>query len=114
MLPHGGLVMLVNAYFDESAGNVASHYPLDGTQQNLQTLAVAGYLVESEQAKRLSDEWQAVLDQYGLPYFHMVDCAHGNGVFGHLTKPQRIQIAARMIGNVKRRVIRGLGISLVD
>ena len=112
ILPRGGLIMLVNAYFDESAGTARCKHPLDGSRQDVKTLSVAGYLVESEQAKLLSQEWQAVLDQYGLPYFHMVDCAHGNGVFAKLTAKQRIQVGARMIGNIKRRTIRGFGISL--
>lgn len=112
MLPHGGLIVLVNAYFDESIGKARFHDRRDGSERVLNTLCIAGYLVEAERAKRLSDDWQAVLDEFGLPYFHMVDCAHGNGVFGALSKRDRTQVAARMIGNIKRWTYRGIGMSL--
>lgn len=112
LLPNGGLIMLVNAYFDESIGSVKMVHPRDGSRLVIGTICIAGYLVKAEQAKRLSEEWQAILDKFGLPYFHMVDCAHGNDVFAALDKRDRIQVAARMIGIIKRRTMRGIGISL--
>jgi hypothetical protein len=68
--------------------------------------------MESEQAKLLAKEWRAVLDTRQLPYFHMVDCAHGSGVFKPLTPQQRIYVASQMIGIIKRRTIAGFAISV--
>ena len=73
---------------------------------------MAGYLFHSDQAKTLCDEWKAVLDPHGLPYFHMVDCAHGSGVFKGIPKNVRASIAAKMIGNIKRRTIQGLAVAV--
>lgn len=87
---------LVEAYFDES-----------GSHEGSKTLCVAGYLFEKGQVTRLSEEWAAVLDKYQLPYFRMVDCAHGNGPFANLSRQQRIQVEANMIGILKRRA--GMG-----
>ncbi|HEX3431651.1 MAG TPA: hypothetical protein VHT03_12270 [Rhizomicrobium sp.] len=111
LLSNGGILMvLVESYFDESLG-IAKRRDPDGTVRDIPILCVAGYLMESEQSKLLSQEWRAVLDKYGLAYFHMVDCAHGNGVFAGLTKPQRIHVAAQMIGIIKKRTIAGFAIA---
>src|ERR1700686_2693669 len=66
----GKAFFLVEAYFDES-----------GTHQGSPIMCVAGYLFSPEQCKRFSEEWSAVLKEYGLPYFRMSECAHGTGVF---------------------------------
>ena len=42
----------------------------------------------------------------------MVDCAHGNGKFSHLTKTQRIKVATSLIGIVKRRAAHGFAVSV--
>src|SRR5690606_41984311 len=55
-------------------------------------LAVGGYLIRSDRAARMERKWKAALSRYGVPYFHMVDCAHGNGVFQSLSKQQRVEI----------------------
>ena len=58
LLPKGGYVVaMIEAYFDESYGQFGGG----------PVLCLAGYLMESEQAKRLCEEWQAVLDWKGLP-----------------------------------------------
>lgn len=112
VLPDGGCAMvLVEGYFDESIGEGEARQA-DGSIGTIPILCVAGYLIESEQAKLLAKEWQEVLDWKGLPYFHMVDCAHGNGPFANLTKQERIAVVARMIGNIKRRTIKGFAVSV--
>ena len=93
--------MLVEAYFDESYGTKPERL-----------LCVAGYLIESESAKLLAKDWQEVLDWKGLPYFHMVECAHGNGPYKSLTKQERIMVVSRMIGNIKRHAFQGLACAM--
>lgn len=112
ILPKGGYVVaLVEAYFDESIGHAMRRDP-DGSERRVNIICIAGYLMDSDAAKRLCTDWQAVLDWRELPYFHMVDCAHGNGVFAKLSRADRIQVEARMIAAIKRRTIRGFAIAV--
>jgi hypothetical protein len=112
LLPKGGCAMvLTECYFDESIGRARTKRP-DGEMFDIPILCVAGYLFEAEAAKRFCEEWQSVLDWKGLPYFHMVDLAHGNGPFADLSKTDRIQVGARMIAAIKRWTIKGFAISV--
>lgn len=102
MLPRGGHVSVqVQAFFDESGSHDGSHI-----------LCVAGYIMEKRQAKKLSRDWLAALHQKNLTYFHMVDCAHGNGPFANLSKPQRSELAKRMIEIIKLRTALGLAVTV--
>lgn len=102
ILPKGGyLVNLVECYFDES-----------GTHNDSPAMCVAGYIIEKSEALNLSHEWQVELDKYGLEYFHMVECAHGIGIFKDLPSLDRINIATRMIEIIKKRTIAGLSITV--
>jgi len=56
--------VLIEAYMDES-----------GTGSDDAVHCLAGYLVKPDQATAMSLEWQDVLDQHDLPFFHMTDCA---------------------------------------
>lgn len=92
LLPDGGYVMaLYEAYFDES-----------GCDDGSKVLVVGGYLVQSRLAKAMDKKWRRVLRYYNVPYFHMVDCAHGNRGFKHLSKDQRIAMATAMIALIKQ------------
>ncbi len=97
----GHLVALVEAYFDESGSHAGSP-----------VLAVAGYVFEKSQAMKLAEEWSAILNRYEIPYFRMVDCAHGNGPFASLSRGDRILIAANMIGLIHRRAFIGFANSV--
>jgi hypothetical protein len=91
LLPQGGFVMsMYEAYFDES-----------GCDDYSRVLAIGGYVIRSDLAKRLDQKWKNVLVEYGLPYFHMVDCAHGNGVFSNLSKEQRVSAETKFIKLIK-------------
>ena len=65
------------AYFDES-----------GTHRNAHALCLAGYLINRAAVVPLTRKWNRVLKRYGLPYFHMAECAHRTGVFAHLDRDQ--------------------------
>src|SRR5690348_16449644 len=96
MLRLGGwMIVLVETAFDES-----------GTHQESPILCVAGYIMEKGHAQELNGEWNEVLNWKELPhpleYFHMSDCAHGNGIFKDISKPLRIQIVSRLIAVIKR------------
>jgi hypothetical protein len=98
----GGYVTIeCQAFFDESA----SH---DGAP----ILCVAGLIFKKNEAIKLRRKWRKILNWKQLPYFHMVDCAHGNGPFANLTKAERIDVQIRMIEIIKRRAIQGLAVTI--
>jgi hypothetical protein len=102
MLPFGGHVTIqCQAYFDESA----SH---DGARD----LCLAGLIFTKAEAIKLAHEWRKVLRWKRLPYFHMVDCAHGNGPFANLSKSERIEVEKRMIEIIKRRAIQAIAVTI--
>lgn len=90
------------AYFDES-----------GCHDGSSVLAVGGYLVRADLANRMERKWKSALNRYGLPYFHMVDCAHGNGAFRALSKQQRVDLQTRLIDLVKAHTSLGF-VSIVN
>ena len=86
LLPAGGYVMaLAEMYFDES----------EDKKQKL--LCVAGYLFTKEKCAILEKKWSSVLAREGLPFFRMVDCAHGEGVFKDFKLPRRIAIQTELM-----------------
>lgn len=98
---NGYVVQIVHAFFDESGSHAGSP-----------ALCVAGYAFEKRQARLLAREWQTVLKRYKLPFFHMVDCAHGNRECASLTKDQRIKLATSLIAIVKGRAAHGFAVSV--
>lgn len=94
-------MQVVHAFFDESGSHAGSP-----------VLCVAGYAFERRAARLLAKDWAAVLKRYKLPFFHMVDCAHGNGDFASLTLQQRIKVATSLIGIVKKHAAHGFAVSV--
>ena len=97
------LVTILQAYFDESD----SH---DGAP----ALTVAGFVFGPEECLKLDEKWLAVLDRYGLPYFHMVDCAHGNPPFDKLTKDECIAVEKEMIAIIRGHLMFGMAVSVSE
>ena len=50
------------------------------------------------------------LEEHGLPYFHMVDCAHGVGVFAGKPVEERSEIVRKLIGLIKGFTLEGFSI----
>jgi hypothetical protein len=96
-------VPLLEAYFDES-----------GSHEGAPVLCVAGYLFERTKRDRLDFLWKEVLDRYSLPFFHMVDCAHGNSPFNKLTKEERIAVESEMIAIIREHALFGFAIAVVE
>lgn len=98
VLPLGGHAMvMVEGYFDESGD-------LDTDKK---VFCVSGYFLTSENAKIMDQKWGEVLAEHELPYFHMVDCAHGNGVFKGKTSAERSLIVAKLIQLIKAYTLEG-------
>lgn len=94
--------MLLAAYFDESESQ--------GAPPNVMT--VAGYLIKDTQAKRMTREIGKGHERFGIPYFHQSECAQGNGVYAHLSKPQCVEAQDYLRAIIKRRTIMGVGANI--
>lgn len=97
----GYAVQIVHAFFDESGSHAGSP-----------VLCVAGYAFQKRAARLLARDWSTVLKKHRLPFFHMVDCAHGNKGFASLTKQQRIEVATSLIQIIKRYAAHGFAVSV--
>jgi len=98
----GGCVVIEGrAYFDES-----------GSHDGAPILCVAGYIFRKSEAIKLGHEWRKVLRWKKLPYFHMVECAHGNGVFANLTKAERVEVQTRLIESIKAHAVQGIAVTV--
>jgi Protein of unknown function (DUF3800) len=95
------LVAFIECYFDES-----------GSHKGSPVLCVAGYLFEKEQCQKLDLAWAEVLHGFQLPYFRMVDCAHGSGPFQSLNMRERIQCETEMIKLIGQYAMLGLAIAV--
>lgn len=103
-LPHGGYaVMLAEVYIDDSGSHAGSP-----------VLCLAGYVFGCDEAKTLSRRWSEVLDAYHLPFFHMVDCAHGAEPFGKLSPEQRIAVEKEMIALIREHSEYGFAVSVAE
>ena len=88
---------MFEGYFDES-GNL---------DQPPGVFCVAGYFLSSDAAIRMDEAWGRVLDDHQIPYFHMVECAHGTGVFADKSKEERIDIETELIQLIKEHTLEG-------
>ena len=96
-------IVLFKTFFDESGSHVGSP-----------VLCLAGYVLSVDQATRLEQEWKSLLDEFGLEYFRMSECAHLTGEFKRLgiNRQQAIEIEIRAIGIIKRRVEHGFAVTV--
>lgn len=92
--------MLTEGYFDESGDFEAA--------PNI--FCLAGYYIESGAAKVMDEKWDEVLRTHNIPYFHMVDCAHGSEPFAKMEKAERSEIARKMIELIKGHTMDGFAV----
>ena len=90
------LVALLQTYFDESHGP-------DGL------MCVAGYVFTKSRAMTFDRLWRRdVLKKYGLPYFRMSSCAHGNEPFDKLGKAKCVDAEKQAISIIHETALRGV------
>ncbi|MBB5987366.1 DUF3800 domain-containing protein [Sphingobium lignivorans] len=88
---------LYHAYIDES-----------GVHEGSPVVAVGGYLIRKSEVRKMERGWERVLRKYGLPHFHMVDCAHGNPPFDQLSRDRRVEAESAFIELIKAHTTLGL------
>jgi len=91
-------------YFDES-----------GTHDSAEITSVAGFVSTPERWQRFDDEWRRVLNQWGLEYFHMKECAHFNGGFAQFKKNEtgRRQLLRQLAISIHNHCLYGCAVSVV-
>lgn len=75
-------------------------------------LALAGYVFEKSSCLQFDLEVKTLLDRYGLPYFHMVECAHNSDKFKHLSKDDCDKIARQMIALIRQYTLCGTAFAI--
>jgi hypothetical protein len=90
MAADDGWVVSFEVYMDESY-----------EERKSDVLCIAGYVFRTLRAREFAKEWQPYLRRKGLPYFHMSECAHAQGVFKGRTDCD--EIARKLIGLTRRK-----------
>lgn len=72
---------------------------------------VAGYIFERDTCNAMEAPWTALLEEFGVPFFHMVDCAHGAKSFKVLSRESRITLQTKIFDLVKAHMKMGLCVS---
>lgn len=96
-----GLAAIIQSFFDESYGD-DNPYPF----------CVAGYVFTKLKLAAFERDWRSMLRKWELPYFHMVDCAHGNPPFDKLGRDGCINAAKDAISIIQKYAALGVGITL--
>ena len=91
----------MEAYFDES-----------GTHKGSPFVCVAGYLFEKGNAAALDAAWREMLEEKGLPFFRMSDCAHTTGPFEGWLREDTDKLATKAIELVKLYATHGFAASV--
>lgn len=95
--------MLAESYFDET-----------NTHKGAERLCVGGYVFHKEAAERQASRWVELIDKWRIPYFHMVDCAHNTGVFGHLNETECDLAAREAIQIIKDTASTGICVTVSE
>jgi hypothetical protein len=101
-------MILLKAYMDESS---------DEKKQIVQT--IAGMVAPKSEWDSITTEWAALLDEYRLPEFHMVDCVNPpkNSVYARYDQLERLRMQARFISVIVKpgpRIAHASTVHLVD
>lgn len=92
-----GVAVLISAYFDESSES--------DSENGL--LSVSGYALDMAGVDGLTPEWQKMLADYRLPYFHMNPCNANAGIFEHLSGDECDRCAREAIRIVRAHPLHG-------
>ncbi len=93
--------MKLVGYFDESGTNLDAAY-----------LTVAGYMSPEYRWNAFELEWKTALEQLGLAFFHMTDCANGAPPYDHWSKEERWSMQQRMFSILNRHALCGMGVAI--
>jgi hypothetical protein len=95
-------LVLAESYFDETNTHSAD-----------KRLCVGGYVFLSDAAEEQARRWLANNERWGLPYFHMVECAHNTGIYAHLTEEECDLAAREAIKIIKETASQGVCVTVL-
>jgi hypothetical protein len=95
--------MLAESFFDET-----------NSHKGRERLCVAGYIFLKEAADQQAIRWAGLLEKWGLPYFHMVDCAHSAGAFSRLSKADCDLAARDALTIIKQTASTGVCVTVLE
>lgn len=95
------MVAFAEVYVDES-----------GTHATSDMVVVAGYVFRRLNARRFQVEWSRVLRREGIPYFHMTDCATGNGSFKGWSAERRTGLEKKLIALTRKESAFGFAMGM--
>jgi len=90
---------MFTAYFDCSHGGMRAG-----------TFAVSGWVSTAERWVEFVNEWQGILNAYGVPYFHMREFAHSRASYSIGWKgdePKRCAFIQKLLGAISRHAMAG-------
>lgn len=93
--------VLIEAFVDES-----------GTGPSDLAHCLAGYIVKPDRGLKMARKWKAVLDRYGIPFFHMTDCAAYQRCepYKSLGREKCIALASELIWLIKAHCMEGFAL----
>ena len=91
------------SYFDET-----------NTHKGAERLCVAGYIFSKEAAEQQATQWASLIDKWQIPCFHMVECAHNTGIFGHLTEDECDRAAREALKIIKETASAGICVTVLE
>ena len=101
------LVLALTAYMDESghSADPALHFA-----------GMAGFIAPGLAWDEFEKSWSAILDQFGLEWFHMNEFAHFEGPFEGWDEKRRRDLFGQLIGVIKktRAIPTGAVVSVAD
>lgn len=71
-------------------------------------LCLAGYVYRKREVTEFTREWSRYLKERGLPYFHMSECAHGQGIFKG--RDDADEVARSLIGRTVKSTAFGFAV----
>jgi hypothetical protein len=95
--------MIIQAYMDET-----------GIHDGAPITAVAGYLASEEMWRKFSEEWTAVLREFGVRVFHATDYENFKGGFKGWTLEKKVRFAECLFPILPANTWIGLGYAVVN
>ncbi len=99
MVVKDGWAVTFEVYMDESY-----------EERKSDVICIAGYVFKRFRAVEFSKEWVPYLRRKGLPYFHMSELAHGNGVFRG--RDDCDEIARKLITLTRKKAAYGFAVTV--
>lgn len=91
------LVVLYTGYFDES-----------GTHDGSEVVAVAGFVANTSNWEQFSEDWQAILNDCSLEYFHMSEFENMQGPYTSWTDTEGKDCLNRLLDTIHEHVIQSV------